>query len=74
MRRILIVRCKTCDMDLDYKNSAAKGIGALRPFDANEPYKVFVTSIEPDHGSLTCPDCHHTHDYCNKDIEERVIA
>jgi hypothetical protein len=61
-------------MDLDYKNAGATGIGALPPQAPNEPYKVFVMSIEPDPGSLTCLECHQTHDYYNKDIKEKTIA
>src|SRR6266849_4851725 len=72
--RILIVRCKTlgCDVDLDYK-SAGSGIGALAPIEPTEPYHVFMKSIEPDPGTLTCPECQQAHDYSNDDIEEKAI-
>jgi hypothetical protein len=72
-RRILIVRCKTCDMDLDYKNAASTGLGALPPFHPNNPFNVFVRSIEPTPGKLTCPECRQTHDYYTEDIMERGI-
>jgi len=74
--RILVVRCKTpgCEVDLDYKNAGQSGIGALPPFNPNEPYRVFMKSIEPHPGLLTCPDCNQTHDYANEDIQERAIS
>lgn len=73
VRRILVVRCKTCDMDLDYKDAAATGRGALPPFQPDRPYHVFVKSLEEPPGQLTCPECHQTHEYSTADIIERGV-
>jgi hypothetical protein len=74
-QRILVVRCKTpgCEVDLDYKNAVATGIGALAPFSPTEPFRVFMKGIEADPGLQTCPECFQTHEYTNEDIEEKAI-
>jgi hypothetical protein len=60
-------------VDLDYKNADATGKGALPPFSATEPFRAFMKGIEPNPGSLTCPECKQTHEYSNEDIQERAI-
>jgi len=73
--RIPVVKCRTsgCETDLDYTGAGATGIGALPPFQPDQPYKVFVKSVMPNPGKRTCPECKQAHEYTSGDITEKQI-
>jgi Zn finger protein HypA/HybF involved in hydrogenase expression len=58
MRRFLVVRCKTCDANLIFREVSGN---SQRPF-------IHATGV------ALCPGCHHEHDYVDEDVTVMEVS